>query len=113
MNARRHSEPSRRKDAPRSTDPRPHANANPTASMARLREARLRQASGATAAAARAAAARAAAAPPGGGINHSQPAAASPRAWDEALKQLPASGTLKVHAWYMHGIPCAAAAACL
>ena len=76
--------------------------------MARLREARLRQASGATAAAA-----RAAAAPPGGGINHSRPAAASPRAWDEALKQLPASGTLKVHAWYMHGIPCAAAAACL
>ena len=96
VSARRYLEPSRRRDAPRSTDPRPHANAKPTASMARLREARVRQASGATAAAA-----RAAAAPLGGGTNRSRPAAAPPatrHAWEEALKQLPASGTLKVHA---------------
>ena len=103
MNARRHREPSRRRDAPRSTDPRPHANANPTVSTARLHEARFRQVGGAAAAAA----ARAAAAPPGGGgTNRSRPAAApaaSQRAWDDAMRRLPASGTLKVHAWVMHG----------
>ena len=117
MNARRHREPSRRRDAPRSTDPRPHANANPTVSTARLREARFRQVGGAAAAAARAASAP----PGGGGTNRSRPAAApaaSQRAWDEVMRRLPASGTLKVrpymhgstcivvHAWYMHGTCC-------
>ena len=58
--------------------------------MARLRDTRLRRASGGATAAATVATATA---PPG--INHSRPSL-SPPTWDEALKQLPASGTLKV-----------------
>ena len=61
--------------------------------MARLRDTRLRRASGGATAAAAVAMATA---PPG--VNHSQPSVSPPTsssAWDEALKQLPASGTLK------------------